>query len=419
MEAEKRESLFRCLNKINKGMGKMSCKLIITTKENRILSSFFEGDHLVQIHVEKKEESLLGNLYLAKVKNIVKNINAAFVEIEDGRMCYISLEECQNPVFGNVKKNNKINAGDTVVVQVVKEDVKTKAPYATANFGFTGKYVVLTHGKTRMGISSKITDNKERERIKAVLKPYENQSFGLVARTNSAGVGEEKINNEIRLLQGRYENILNFGIHKGQRSCIYRAPQGYLCNIRDGYASQLKEIITDEPAIFEEIKEYINSCQPEDIGKLRLYEDASISLSSLYGIETKIARALQKQVWLKSGGTLVIEPTEALTVIDVNTGKAIKGNKKIQETFFKVNKEAAAEIARQIRLRNLSGIIVVDFIDLKEERAREELLSLLAAELKKDPVKTVAVDMTPLGLVEITRKKVRKPLHEQMKGISL
>ncbi|MFW5668145.1 MAG: ribonuclease E/G, partial [Acetivibrio ethanolgignens] len=159
---------------------------------------------------------------------------------------------------------------------------------------------------------------------------------------------------------------------------------------------------------------YLNCYQAEDLEKLRLYEDETTDLNRLYGIETSLSKVVAKQVWLKSGGTLVIEPTEALTVIDVNTGKAIKGNKKVQETFFKVNLEAAKEIAFQLRLRNLSGIIIVDFIDLDSEEHKKELLRALKEYLKEDPLKAVVVDMTPLGLVEITRKKLRKPLHEQL-----
>ena len=161
------------------------------------------------------------------------------------------------------------------------------------------------------------------------------------------------------------------------------------------------------------MKEYLVQHQPEDKDKLRLYTDANLSLSSLYGIrENKCA--VKPLVWLKSGGTLIIQPTEALTVIDVNTGKAVSGKKKVQETFLKVNLEAAREIAKQIRLRNISGIIIIDFIDMELKKDKELLMSVLEEHLKKDPIKTTLVDMTALGLVEVTRKKLRKPLHEQV-----
>ncbi|MEG1457805.1 MAG: ribonuclease E/G [Acetivibrio sp.] len=395
----------------------MAEKLIITKKEDKIFTSMFHKENLVQENVEYlQSESILGNIYLGKVKNIVKNINAAFVEIQDGRMCYLPLDDSVLPLFTSIKKTPKVGIGDTLVVQIVKEDVKTKAPYATTGFSFTGKYVVLTYGKTKIGVSGKIQSEEERKRLKKITEAYQNDEYGFIIRTNCEGISKERIEKEIKLLIALYENVTHFGIHKTRFSCIYRAPSGFLCTIRDEFSDSLEEIVTEDASIYEEIKEYLNCYQPEDLEKLRFYEDETISLNHLYNIESKISKALQKQVWLKSGGTLVIEPTEALTVIDVNTGKAIKGKSKIQETFRKVNTEAAKEIAKQIRLRNLSGIILVDFIDMENPECQKELLDYFNTLLKKDPVKTSLIDMTALGLVEITRKKVRKPLHEQLKN---
>ncbi len=395
----------------------MGEKLIITRRDGFVISSVLEEDKLVQIHAEKiLAESFLGNIYLGKVKNIVKNINAAFVEIKDGVICYLPLGENNSPIFANAKKNNKINVGDTIMVQISKEDVKTKAPYGTCNLNLSGKYVVLTHGKPKMGVSSKITEIEERERLKRLLAEYENEDYGFIIRTNGAGESKERLQGEMNRLKALYENILTFGIHKAKFSCLYQAPPAYICSIRDELSSQLNEIITDDKDFFGEIQDYLNCYQPEDLEKIRFFEDNSIGLNEIYSIEARLNKALLKQVWLKSGGSIVIEPTEALTVIDVNTGKAIRGNKNVQETFQKVNLEAASEIARQIRLRNLSGIIIVDFIGLDSPEANQELLKNFEKALSKDPVKTTLVDMTPLGLVEITRKKVRKPLHEQLKN---
>lgn len=391
-------------------------KLVIVRKKRKIYSAYFENDDLVQINVENEEsESILGNIYLGKVKNIVKNINAVFVEIEDKQMCYLSLSDKEHPIFANKKNTDKVNVGDNIIVQVSKEDVKTKAPVLTTNINFTGKYIILTHGKTGLGISSKIKSEEERKRLKQIIKPFCDDRYGFIVRTNAEGVLKEQLEQEINVLTVLYKNLLQFGIHKTCFSKLYEAPEGFLCDIRNENAEKLTEIVTDDKKIYKKILEYLNCYQREDLGKLRLYEDESYSLERLYSIETKLDKALQKNVWLKSGGTLVIEPTEALTVIDVNTGKAIKGKKNMQATFLKINLEAAKEIAKQIRLRNLSGIIIVDFIDLEAAEDRKLLLKQLEEDLGKDPIKTSLVDMTPLGLVEITRKKVRKPLHEQVK----
>jgi len=188
-------------------------------------------------------------------------------------------------------------------------------------------------------------------------------------------------------------------------------PAGWLQDIRDSRDDELDEILTDDKDIFEQLKVFVRECCPSLTDRSRLYCD-DYPLSKLYRLETELEQALSERVWLKSGGFLVIQPTEAMTVIDVNTGKYI-GKKNAEETFLKLNLEAAKEIAHQIKLRNLSGIIIVDFIDMDEEENRQELMRQLDAFLSEDQIKTTLVDMTKLGLVEITRKKVRKPLCEQ------
>ncbi len=406
----------------------MDNKLIITRQENKIISAFFEGKDMVQVSLNSsKQEAILGNIYLGKVKNIVKNINAAFVEITDGKMCYYSLEENKYPILAGSSFNPddrklrevKLKIGDELLVQVSKEDVKTKAPVVSSNINFTGKYAALTYGKLTYGVSSKITEERERSRLKSIAKKYEQRDYGFIIRTNAAFVAVEKIESEIQKLIEAYENIRKYGIHKSRFSLIYKTPPNYICDIRDGYADNVEEFVTDDSELYDNIKEYLQMYQPEDLEKLRFYEEASIKLTSLYGIIDKLSDAVRPMVWLKSGGSLVIQPTEALTVIDVNTGKAVAGKKKVQETFLKVNREAAKEIARQIRLRNLSGIIIIDFIDMELQKDNELLMNELEEYLKKDPIKTTLVDMTALGLVEVTRKKVRKPLHEQLLDVQM
>jgi len=405
----------------------MENKLVITKKDNVIISAFFEGKDMVQVSLNASEESsILGNIYLGKVKNIVKNINAAFVEIGGSRMCYYSLGENRYPIIAKESadsENNtkltevKVKIGDELIVQVSKEDVKTKAPVVSSNLNFTGKYVALTYGKPMVGVSAKIIDEKERRRLKELAKKYTQRDYGFIIRTNAAFIPEEQIISEIQKLIQAYENIRNFGIYKSCFSLLFRTPPNYLCDIRDGYTGNVDEFITDDNVLYEHIKEYLEAYQSEDMGKLRFYQDSLLSLSNLYGINSKVEETIRPLVWLKSGGTLVIQPTEALTVIDVNTGKAVNGKKNVQETFLKVNREAAKEIAKQIRLRNLSGIIIIDFIDMELKKDQELLMQELEEYFKKDSIKTTLVDMTALGLVEVTRKKVRKPLHEQVEEV--
>lgn len=393
----------------------MNNKLIITKKDNSIVSAFFEENDMVQVNVEYVDSGrILGNIYIGKIKNIVKNINAAFVEIANGKMCYLSLLEAKNPIFVNPKKTDKLVIGDELIVQVSKEDIKTKAPVITTNINFTGKYVVLIHGKSTLGISSKIKDESERKRIKQWMDELKNPEYGFVVRTNAARQSKEIIQNEVRELITKYEELKKYGVHKKTFSLLYQNIPGFISDIKDGYGNSMDEIVTDDKDIYESIYHYISNHQKEDVSKLRFYEDKLLSLANLYSINNKLEHALREKVWLKSGGTIIIQPTEALTVIDVNTGKAISGKKNIDENFLKINREAAKEIAKQLRLRNISGIIIIDFITMTKEEHKQILMEELDSYLKKDPIKTTLVDMTPLNLVEITRKKVRKPLHEQL-----
>ena len=192
-------------------------------------------------------------------------------------------------------------------------------------------------------------------------------------------------------------------------------PASWLTALRDTYKEDLSEIVTDDPILHEKIQDYLEQYQKEDLDKLRFYQDPVLPLIKLYSLESALDGALKERVWLKSGGYLIIQPTEALTVIDVNTGK-FDGRRQKQDTFLKINLEASKEIARQLRLRNISGIIVIDFINMEDDACRRQLMETFEFELRRDPVKTALIDMTVLELVEVTRKKVRRPLYEQIRG---
>lgn len=379
-----------------------------------IVSALYEDSQMIQVNVDPIEEvSLLGNIYVGRVKNIIKNINAAFVEIEDKKMCYLSLSEVSSPIYIK-KQNENICIGDEFLVQISKEDVKTKAPVCTTNLSFTGKYIVLVHKKGRLGISSRIEDEEERKRLKSVVTPYLSDDYGIVIRTNAIDAKDEVIVEELNHLISDYQRIKEQGIYRLRFSLVYRTPRAYLCAIRDSFSKDIEAVITDDIEIYEQMKEYLSLNQQEDLCKLTLYQDQQLPLDKLYSMEHKLSNALKEKVWLDCGGSLIIQPTEALTVIDVNTGKAVTKKKQVQETFLKVNLEAAKEIAKQIRLRNLSGIIIVDFIDMESNHHKRLLMETLESYVKLDPIRTTLVDMTALNLVEITRKKVRKPLLEQM-----
>jgi len=379
-----------------------SNKLIITRHGSHIVTTLFNDFDLVQVNIEEEaSRSILGNIYLGKVKNIIKNINAAFVEIANKQICYMSLE----------RQSATVKAGDEVIVQVSKEDVKTKAPVVTTSFGITGKYLVLVHGKPTTGVSGKI-EHAGKPRLRKLIKPLIGKDYGFIIRTNAEDAADGQILNEADVLIKAYDKLTEQGKYRTCFSLIYEALPAYIAAIRDGFAGETSRIVTDDMALHAQIQRYLAEYQAEDLDKLMLYQD-EFSLNRLYGIRTKIMEAYKERVWLKSGASLVIQPTESLVAIDVNTGKAIHGKKDAQKTFFNVNVEAAKEIARQVRLRNLSGIILVDFINMESKDDKAELVRLLREYVRYDPIKTTVVDMTALDLVEMTRKKVRKPLYEQ------
>ena len=222
------------------------------------------------------------------------------------------------------------------------------------------------------------------------------------------------IKKDLLRLQTKYEELIKTAQYRTCFSCLLARPSAYLKRLSDLYTKEVDEILTDDRELFEQMTEYFQENQPEDTVKLRFYEDRLLPMEKLYSLDRHLKEALGERVWLKSGGYLVIQPTEALTVIDVNTGKFTAGKKK-EAAFLKLNQEAALEAARQIRLRNLSGIVIIDFINMEETESETQLLRTLDGALRLDPIRTTLVDMTKLSLVEITRMKKERPLHESVR----
>lgn len=391
----------------------MKRQLIITKTEQKVITTLMENNVVVEMHCADYMQDgsmVLGNVYIGKIKNIVANINAAFVEIAPGIECYYPLDEAVRPIFTNKVGKKAFCIGDELVVQISREALKTKALSVTGKLSFTGKYAVLTYGDTRIGVSAKIPKVKKEE-LQQLVKPYIDEEYGIILRTNAKDAKSTDILSEIETLIAEYKKLKQTASTRVCFSCLKKAPATYLAELKNVYQEGLEEIVVEDKILFSEIEDHLKQYQPDDLKKLRLYEDKLLPLHKLYGIEKHLEDALKERVWLKSGAYLVIQPTEALTVIDVNTGKCIS-KKKEDETYYKLNLEAAKEAARQIRLRNLSGIILIDFINMKSNEYKEMLLGNFRTYLQTDPVETVLVDMTKLELVEITRKKIRKTLKE-------
>ena len=344
----------------------------------------------------------VGDIYVGKVQNIIQNINAAFVEVKKDAVCYLPLKECGS---------RKIKCGDEIVVQVIKAAVKTKQAVVSLYPEVAGQYcVVSTKNKTR-SISKKIRDEASIERLRAVLDEFAGEDYGIVLRTNAESASADEIEEECRRLLADMHDCMEHSQYKTCFTLLRKEDSFYIKYIRSCRLDEIDRIITDNREVYTELYAVYGDL-------VVWYEDPSYSLDKLLGISSKLKKAFEKRAWLGSGGNLVIEPTEALTVIDVNTGKAIEGKRNKETTFFKINCEAAVEAARQIRMRNLSGIILIDFIDMQQKTHQTELMELLRTELRKDKTKTALVDITKLGLVEITRMKKNKPLWEMLKYYS-
>ncbi len=332
----------------------------------------------------------------------------------------------------------EISAGDELLVQVEREALKTKEPAVTANLSFAGKYAVLTTANRRLGISSKLS-KEQKASYKELLREFDCDAYGLIVRTNATGVSDETLVQEIRTLEQEWLDMKENALHKTCYSVLKKAKPSYLEELKNQPEGSIEEILTDDRAVFEAVcMEYgirkeqfvtggsvsvpvdqfeipVRNAADGQAGNLRLtyYKDPMISLSALYSVKASLEKALRTQVWLNSGASIIIEHTEALTVIDVNSGKNL-ARKEMRENLLRINLEAAKEIAYQLRLRNISGMVLIDFINLLSKEDEAVLLKEFRSYLRNDPVKADLIDMTKLGLVEVTRKKIKKSLRDSL-----
>ena len=370
-----------------------------------------ENGELMELYYEsKRDESLVGNIYAGRVANVMPNLQAAFVDIGVGKNGYYYYGNAR--AVSDAEKNlAKPKVGDTLILQVEKDAVSSKGAVLSANFSFPGKFLVLLPKDAgEIGVSRKITNSEERSRIREIVGELLPEGCGAIVRTNGEGKTREEFEKEINVLAAKAEK-LKTGEFIKPPALLLQENHPVKRAARDFYAPDVDEYVVNDKNAYEELLEtgdYNGENQPA----LKLHEE-KLPLFESYFLESQSEKALDEHVWLKSGGFLVIEETEACVVIDVNTGKAA-GKGDLQKTILKTNLEAAEEAAKQMRLRNLSGIIIIDFIDMADPNAQKEVTKRLEAAVKKDRIKTVVVGMTELGLMQVTRKKTRPSLKRQM-----
>ena len=358
---------------------------------NILLGFYFINDELYRIQ-NFSDNSLIGNIYCGYVKDVVKNIDAAFVEFGDNLKGFLSLK--------NIEKKPK--SGGKILVQVAGDKIKTKDYALTLKLNLSSDNLVMVVGGSGISISRKITDNDTRNRLKSSLSSLDTGEYGFILRTSGADCSMEDILAQADLLKKQYEDILrkfNFSTSKAllfENNKIVNACNEFI----NKYSGEIK---TDNENVYKFLTNSRISAT--------YFTDTSISLCNKYALGKHLKNTLSKKVWLKSGAYLVIEVTEALTVIDVNTGKAeFRSNK--EKTFEKINLEAALEISKQLRIRNISGIIIVDFINMSKKESYQNLEDILKSYVDCDYVKCNIWGMTHLGLMEISRQKKEKPLNE-------
>ena len=387
----------------------------ITPMESRV--AVVENGVLQEVHVERTQRrGIVGNIYKGKVVRVLPGMQAAFVDIGLDRAAFIHASEISAREGNAVEPINAlVHEGQSLVVQVTKDPIGTKGARLTTQLSIPSRYLVYMPRTSHVGISLRIEDEGERERLKQVVAECVaaegiQEAGGFILRTAAEGAGKDEILMDIRYLRRLWEQIAGQMKTASAPSLIYEDLALAMRTLRDLVNPRIEKIRIDSRENFQKVTQFVGELMPELGDRLEHYPGER-PIFDLYGVEDEIQKALERKVMLKSGGYLIIDPAEAMTTIDVNTG-AFVGHRTLEETIFKTNLEAATAIARQLRLRNIGGIIIIDFIDMEDEEHRRQVLRTLEKQLERDHAKTNIIGITELGLVQMTRKRTRESLEQ-------
>jgi ribonuclease E len=378
-----------------------------------------EGPVLVEHYVARSDKlSLVGNVYVGNVRNVLPGMEAAFVDFGEGKNGVLYAGDIEYKEFdlsGKPRRiENVLRAGDPVLVQVVKDAMGHKGARLTNQISLAGRYLVLAPNEDVRGISRRLPDD-ERRRLRELIADLKPEGTGIIVRTAAEGATRDDIAGDIDRLKKTWQRIDEDRKTASVPSVIYQEPPLVLRVIREHFTKDFKRLLIDDEQTHTQVLDYLSGTEADLVEKVTLYED-ELSLFERYHVEDQLRKALDRKVWLPSGGHLVIDRTEALTVVDVNTGRFV-GTTNLEETVLQNNLESAEEIARQLRLRDIGGIIVIDFIDMEDQRNQEAVLRRLREHLAKDKTRTQVFDVSHLGLVEITRKNVSAGLLESFSEV--
>ncbi len=390
--------------------------------------ALMEDGQLAEMMLDRADEDrLLGDIYLGKVEAVLPGIQAAFVDIGTDKAGFLHVSDLDmgdkdddNGGGARRRRDRKyppiqdtIKKGQEIIVQVTKEPISTKGPRLTAEISLPGRFLVYMPGSSRVGVSRKIEDREERARLRKLAKGVlPKDKGGIIVRTVSEELNQETFQKDFNRLSSNWDKVQKKRQGVKAPSPLHREAKLISGVIRDLFSNRFESITVDHKGIHNEILQYVRGVAPELEDRVKLYT-GSESLFDKHGVEEEFQATLQKRAVLKSGGYIIIEPTEALVSIDVNTGR-YKGKKDPESTILKTNLEATREIARQLRLRDIGGIIVCDFIDMESQENRDKVLNELRAHLGKDRARTKAFEVSSLGLVEMTRQRVRPSLFQTL-----
>ena len=388
-----------------------------------------EDGQLVEVYVEKQDNHrMVGNVYKGKVENVLPGMQAAFVDVGYELNAFLPFSEIGSDEYlleeseGKRNRNNKnikydnievdLKKDQEIYVQVIKEPFAGKGPRVTTEVALPGRLLVLVPNASYIGISKKIWDKFERRRLKKIAQKLRVGNIGIIIRTVAEGKSEEHIENDHKQLIDNWNKIENKANNEDAPVLVYEDLETASSVVRDLLTPDVEKIIIDSKRLFKKTQKYLEDVSPSLLDRLELYK-LKAPLFESFGIESDIEKLMRPKAWLKSGAYLIIEKTEAMVVVDVNSGRFV-GKKLHEENSLKINLEAAREVARQLRLRDLSGLIVIDFIDMKYEENRKKVYHELRRELRKDRAKVAVAPITEFGLLEMTRQRIRVSLLDSM-----
>ena len=384
-----------------------------------------EGRNLIEHFVSRPADDVAqihGNIYLGKVQNVLPGMEAAFVDISTPKNAVLYRGDVQYDVEdveqgGNARIEEILKAKQSIICQVTKNPIAHKGARLTQEVSLPGRFVVLIPNSSTYGISKRLADD-ERKRLRSILDKVKPPQHGVIVRTAAEGVTSEEISADVRRLLSQWERIEELAAKVQAPALLYREPDMAVRVIREEFNDDYRGVVIDDEQLYNEVKDYVSSISPALADRVQHYDRSvePLSIFERHHVHEQLHKALDRKVWLPSGGSLIIEHTEALTVIDVNTGKNV-GKSSLEETVFRNNLEAAIEIAKQLRLRDIGGIIVIDFIDMEIKGNRDEVIKVFRDSLARDKTRTQVFDISELGLVEMTRKRIGEGLLESFSSI--